>query len=623
MIPGLIMFLMSFGYDNWIMVEHVLQIKANCLNMPVMTAKSLIADLHLKFAEKTWSDTFQLVRRCMDKSRDDSKPRETLVRCMERLHEALHVSSVNGMRSRLELIAKQNGMGFHFTEATCYLTADLFYLEVVLLQGGGVEDVKVAPHGEVPMSSESLLQLLRLKDFVAFSVKLADLSAFYNFPGENETKIKLFTCLQNLGQDLQKISHLSSALKECDCQEDMILNGRIGRLIARKEGFPLTVQFYISPTEVLETSDSKISDVEPVVQTAQVIVGLSDATHQLQMASLMPQLDPQGHPVFTPLSEVLHETLPACFLLRLQPALPTLSSFVNKLSQVTDVTIPDADLQWAAFPKLLMRSSLNTKSPGETFDEQDTIFMVPLPGEMMHSYVFPGAAWEAPALKGTVVKSIPFTHPAHVPALLELLRHQCTINTLLSSCATSQWASPVPSLHFEVLPESDTSFSVTFLRPDIDSLAVLLVDVPGSHQVTCSLFGIDDPSMDEYISSVMKRSLSLPVTMRALYGKLREISSPLPPVCPATTEAGDDRPAPSPVLVSSNSESATVAESSCGPAAPSTPVSQSVPGPEDSSTVPAPACFVMSVATSELLPEIKTSPPVKPYPFTTVGVFSH
>lgn len=44
-------------------------------------------------------------------------------------------------------------MGFHVTDATCYLTADLFYLEVVLLPGGGVEEVKVAPHGGSPVVS--------------------------------------------------------------------------------------------------------------------------------------------------------------------------------------------------------------------------------------------------------------------------------------------------------------------------------------------------------------------------------------------------------------------------------------------------------------------------------------
>lgn len=64
----------------------------------------------------------------------------------------------------------------------------------------------------------------------------------------------------------------------------------------------------------------------------------------------------------------------------------------------------------------------------------------PLPGGVMHSYVLPGAAWEVPAQRAALVDSIPFTHPAHVPALLELLRHQCAINTLLTSCMTSERA---------------------------------------------------------------------------------------------------------------------------------------------------------------------------------------
>lgn len=44
-------------------------------------------------------------------------------------------------------------MGFHITEATCYLTDNLFYVEVVLFPDGEVEEVKVAPHGKPPSVS--------------------------------------------------------------------------------------------------------------------------------------------------------------------------------------------------------------------------------------------------------------------------------------------------------------------------------------------------------------------------------------------------------------------------------------------------------------------------------------
>ncbi|XP_069368181.1 mediator of RNA polymerase II transcription subunit 1-like isoform X3 [Paralichthys olivaceus] len=599
-----------------------------CPDEPEMKGKSIISELHLKFAEKSWNDTFQLVRRCMEKSRDESKPCEPLVRTLERLQDEFNVSSMNTMRHRLEIIAKQQGMGFHITDATCYLTADLFYLEVVLVACGGVEEVKVAPQGAAPVSSESLLQLLRLKNFAEFSMKLSGLFTQYNIPGDNETKLKLFASLQHLSKDLQQLSHLPRAHKDCDPQMDMINNGRIGCLIAGKEDCPLTIQFFMTPTDWKKTDSPKmpnkadlalvfteITDPKATVQAAQVTVGVSDFPHKLQMACVIPQppqLDPQGFPVFLPLDEAPHETLPACFLLKLQPPLPVLTSFVKKLSQITDVTVADVDLQWAPLPKHLMRGSASANQNEETLDEQDTIFTVPLPGGVMHSYIVPGAAWQAPAQRAAVMDSVPFTHPAHVPATLELLRHQCVINALLRSCVTSQRALPgsVCDLRFEVLPESDTSFSVTFHPPHTDSLAVLLVNISDAHQISCRLFGAGtcDPTLDEHISTVMKRCMSIPVTLSTLYTKLRELpSASLSSDRPATTEAANDHSSPSSAAVTD--ANGTVTES------------QGAAVAKDSSSLSGSACYPMSVANAELLPEINTSPAV-PYTFSAADVFS-
>ncbi|KAM9337802.1 mediator of RNA polymerase II transcription subunit 1-like [Symphorus nematophorus] len=289
-----------------------------------------------------------------------------------------------------------------------------------------------------------------------------------------------------------------------------------------------------------------------------------------------------------------------------------MESFVNKLSQITDATIPDVDLQWAPLPKLLIRSA---NCHGETTDEQDAIFTVTLPGSGMHSYVLPGTAWEVPAHRGTVMDRIPFTHPAHILALLELLRHQCVINILLRSCVNSPCGGTgsVCDLHFEVLPESETSFSVTFHQPDTDSLAVLLVNVSDSRQISCTLFGagIGDPSLDEYLSTVITRSMSIPVTLRALHSKLEGITSaPLSPHRLATTEAENDHSAPSSAAVTDTSSALTT-------------ISQSASVPEDGFSVSGSACYAMSVAKSELLPEINTSPAANLYPFAPVGVFPH
>lgn len=81
-------------------------------------------------------------------------------------------------------------------------------------------------------------------------------------------------------------------------------------------------------------------------------------------------------------------------------------------------------------------------------------YLQPLPNGVTHRYVFPGVAWEAPAQRGMLLDSVPFTHPAQIPAILEALRHQCTINTLLMTCITSQHAAAgtIAILFFAELP---------------------------------------------------------------------------------------------------------------------------------------------------------------------------
>ncbi|XP_020568279.2 mediator of RNA polymerase II transcription subunit 1 isoform X2 [Oryzias latipes] len=498
-------------------------------NCDVMKRSSLISGLQLKFAQRSWNDTLLLVQRCMEKSRIESKPCEPLVRSLERLQDVLHAPCRSVTRSRLEMIAQQQGMGFHVTEDTCYLTADLFYLEVLLPPCGGVQEVKVALHGEGPVPSESFLKTLRSEDFAAFSTRLKDLFTQYNIPGDNEIKLKLLESLQFLVRDLQK---MTGEAEDCDPQQQLVNNNRTGCLVAGKEDGLLTVLFYKPPNDVM--------------QTAQVTVGASAVPRRLQMASVLPeplQLDSQGCPVGAPPSEVPGEMLPACFLLRLKPPVPVLSSFVEKLSLITDVAVAQTDQQWAPLHRLLMAGS---QSAEETSDQLDLFTVKVLPDGETQRYVFPGASWDAPEQRATVVEAVSFTHPAQVPALLQLLRHQCAVNALLRSCWASQSAAPASptgtpsdSQLFEVRPESSTSFSVTFTHPRTHSLAVLLVSVCGPQQITCRTFGAE--TSEAFLEDHMKNFLSIPATMKMLLSRLETASPPHPKSHP--TSAEEDPPA--------------------------------------------------------------------------------
>ncbi|XP_066538814.1 mediator of RNA polymerase II transcription subunit 1-like isoform X2 [Hoplias malabaricus] len=510
-----------------------------------------LSELYSKYAEKPWSETFHLVRRCMDRTRKDKRPCEPVMRCLQKINEALNVASVNAMLTRLEMIAKQRGLGSHRspTEMACYLTGDLFYLEVLLLPGGSVEDVKLAQHGEAPQSSLSLLELLRSKKFEEFSHKLEDIASLYNIPGDSDTKIKVYTSLQHLQKDLLKISNLPRNLIESDVHADMVLNGRIGSILPCKEGHLMRFQYYISPSdilmEVLRQGEGKHG------QVAMVVVGSSGTPHQLQMESLIPtppHVDSQGLPVFNLMSESNSVLLPAVFHLKLQPPLPTLSSFIQKMSQITDVTL-EADLQEEPLFQLIKNDRLKDKTWERLCLGNDTHFLMTLPDAELHSYVFCDPEWKCDSWKGALIHTVPFTHPAHVPAILELLRHQSVINTLLASCVSSHEHQPglVCDLSCEILPESDCSFSVTFSLLDSDSLAILLVSVVDCHQVRCKLLTADlvDHTLDVYISRVLTRCMSIPITMRAIRKKMARMKTSVPlilkPACVLKAESSSSK----------------------------------------------------------------------------------
>uniref|UniRef100_A0A8C2GIA9 Mediator of RNA polymerase II transcription subunit 1 n=1 Tax=Cyprinus carpio TaxID=7962 RepID=A0A8C2GIA9_CYPCA len=553
---------------------------------PVSTkkTKTLMTDLKSKYADKSWSETLQLVRRCLEKTKGDSRVCEPIAKCLQKINEALNVCSLTAMVSRLEMIAKQRGLGSHMspTETVCYLTADLFYMEVVLLRGGGVEDVRVAHHGEAPVSSPSLLQLLRMKKFQEFSLKLDDLASFYIISGDSEVKIKIYTCLRHLETDLFKISHLPRCLRESDLHVDLIMNGRIGNVQPGKEGTPMTIEYYISPLDVLSGSSS--TGEGSVGQTALVTVGSSGASHRLQTESLIsspPQVDSSGLPVFQPLSESCSELLPATFLLKLQPPLPVLIPFIEKMGRITDGVIAEKPQQVEPLPQLLMKTSKALSSEISWTDGVQ--FVVPLPVSEYHSYVFPGAVWGRESWKGALVHTVPFTHPGHVPALLDLLRHQSAINVLLASCFSGHNqlivdAGLLCDLRCEILPESDHCLSVTFSLDDNNHLAVLQVTVVDSHQMSCRLMMPDfvDHKLDDYVSRVLMRCMSIPITMRAIRRKVSGRTTPPEPAADPESSAAMESDVISAVHPSVSHEAA-----------------------EDESVTSPPGCSVMSVAAPE------------------------
>lgn len=56
--------------------------------------------------------------------------------------------------------------------------------------------------------------------------------------------------------------------------------------------------------------------------------------------------------------------------------------------------------------------------------------------DQMHCYFLNGDApvEDGHSLQGSLVSKIPFRHPAQVPLLLDIIRHQAAYNNLIGSC---------------------------------------------------------------------------------------------------------------------------------------------------------------------------------------------
>lgn len=65
------------------------------------------------------------------------------------------------VESKLSGLLPLNRLGSHLSPSgtECYITSDMFYVEVQLDTGGLLVDVKVAHHGENPAVSSACLEL--------------------------------------------------------------------------------------------------------------------------------------------------------------------------------------------------------------------------------------------------------------------------------------------------------------------------------------------------------------------------------------------------------------------------------------------------------------------------------
>ncbi|XP_064299932.1 mediator of RNA polymerase II transcription subunit 1-like [Phalacrocorax carbo] len=440
--------------------------------MTAISTKALMEQLRLKYQQKPWTETLKLVHFCMDKPLqrlDGNAPGGPLVSCMEKIQRTLNAKSLFSMMNRLESLSKQKGLNAHVSPSgtSCYITSNMFYIEVQLEKNGNVVYVKLAHLGEAPVVCDDLLQHLRMKNYDAFGKILEDLSNLYQIPGDSEMKAKGYLALQALEKDLYSMFLLDRTQDVNRVTE--VLHGKVGHLVPRTGGAPMNIEFYISPYQVLEATLSPGSQVCGT-KTVVTLEG-TDMLYKLPLSPLLvdSQAGEDGNPVFLPLTDELSMDLPAFFVLKFHAPIPMSSSSIEEIQSLTGIQI--TGLKLAPLYELIVQSTLKEKF-SEDLSTRKSCFIVSLPDCPKHCYFINKGSEEAD-LAGALVSKIPFSHPKCVPGVIEILRHQLAYNSLISSCVSEKHINEDDSelLYFEVVPHKNTSFSVFFLHPAKENLA--------------------------------------------------------------------------------------------------------------------------------------------------------
>ncbi|XP_064895225.1 mediator of RNA polymerase II transcription subunit 1 [Columba livia] len=506
---------------------------------------TLLERLHAKYNQnRPWTETMKLVRQVMEKRVVmNSGGHQHLVSCLETLQKALKVSSLPAMTDRLESIARQNGLGSHLSAngTECYITSDMFYVEVQLDPTGLLCDVKVAHHGENPVSCPELVQHLREKNFDEFSKHLRGLVNLYKLPGDNKLKTKMYLALQSLELDLSKMAGMYWQATNAN-PLDKILHGSVGYLTPRSGGLLMNLKYYVSPYDLFEdgTGAPVILHENNVPRSlgmnVSVTVEGTMAMYKLPIAPLIMgshPVDSKGTPSFSSITSANSVDLPACFFLKFPRPIPVSRAFIQKLQGCTGIPLFDTPPTFVPLYELITQFELSKEADPLPLNH-NMRFYAALPGQQ-HCYFLNKDAPlpDGRSLQGTLLSKIAFQHPGRVPLILNLIRHQVAYNTLIGSCVkrTVLKEDSPGILQFEVCPLSDSCFSVSFQHPVNDSLVCVVMDVQDSTHVNCKLYkGLSDALIctDDFIAKVVQRCMSIPVTMRAIRRKAETIQADTP-----------------------------------------------------------------------------------------------
>ncbi|XP_034832111.1 mediator of RNA polymerase II transcription subunit 1 [Maniola hyperantus] len=494
---------------------------------------------------KNLSETSKAVRMAMLDKRwaVDSADRMILQKCLDSLQHCIKVSSLQSLIERLECLSRQLGLKFVVGQSgvNLFISSDMFYLEILVESSGNVKDVKIHHEGKIEQQScEELVQCISRGDFADFTAQLEGLTAVYQLNAEKKVKCKAFSALQSLEEDLCTLRQLQSFIKDPWAQ---VHKSPIGFLQKRRGGHAMRLTYFVSPYELLD----KDKGLQPL--TAELLT-LGKPSASTGLASLVaPSHTPLGHsatvllegstanklqlspiisgaqrpgkgngPVYAQLVPQNSAMLPACYTLKLSQPAPLCAGLAKLIHATTEVEVAGDWANAKPIMGLVAQQAYNKLAPGKVIElNLSKGLFVNLPEQWQCYFLC-----ETRGLDGCVVTSVPFTHPSHVPPLLAALRQQALFNALVASCVrlqTKQVMELESVLMFEVSALSWQHISISLEHPLDESMATVELELSDPAAPRASVYTLNSPPrdhIDDYITKVLQKSHSIPITLRSL-----------------------------------------------------------------------------------------------------------
>uniref|UniRef100_UPI00358FF43C mediator of RNA polymerase II transcription subunit 1-like n=1 Tax=Myxine glutinosa TaxID=7769 RepID=UPI00358FF43C len=498
----------------------------------------LMENLHKKHGKNhQWGRTTQLLWHHMgQKLQGGCGAHQRILHCLQHLQEVLKSKSP-AITGHLEDFASRAGLDVlqGTSQGDWILSNEAVQLYFQMEAGELVQTVCIKLHGETQTHNcTEMVQLLRDGHVDACLHLLDELCCFAHRPPDDHLTKRMLQSLSVMEANLMQMAN-SDRERTGESALDALQNGLVGHVTLRSRGFPTRLNYFVTPGEVLGVQvSSSISlsheQVAKLGNRAMLSVEFGSICGE-PLSSQVPALlsgRANGH-----LSsiQVLTEDSSAepmyCFCLHFpQPVL--LSSSALHFVQVSTGFSVDEEKEYSFLDLTIQLASEGDADAGRRQEKGVSNaqgdyqrYSVFLP-DQHHQYVLEERRIMASGqpLRGRLVSRLRFSQLEHIPIILTTLRQQACLVALLQSCIRHEDHADLSNCyHFEVVLLSDIFLIVYFQHPRTENLMCLEVDMTNPTGLLCRLSARPLDSIictDDFLSSVLQRCLSLPITLRAL-----------------------------------------------------------------------------------------------------------